>query len=1320
MPKSFFLPRCSVLALALALFAGPVRGTGPSFSSASFPTGTTPVYIAVADFNGDGRQDIAVANQGSSNVTVLLAKAGGGYNSSTVAVTGGITSIVAADLNGDGKIDLAIGNPNASGNISYLMNDGVGNFTLTPMSPVLNAAPKFVVTPDLNGDGYADVVWSDGSAGMYRAGSTTTSGGLFAGFSQFGSAGYSIVPSSPTVYPGTPASGFMAVGDVENKGRLDVVVVTNKNDIITVDGNGQGALIASWWSALPAGTQSKFVALADVNNDGKLDAIVTCNDGNVYVMLGNGTGSFALQGIGVAFGGASASGAAAGDFNGDGYLDLAVASADGHLYILLGNGMGSFVTPAALVLPLGTSGSVGAIVAKDVNGDGKIDLVATDKTNGQVYVFLNNLPSIVAPALLSFHSVTGGAAPASQTAALSFTSGTAPGFSVASNSPWLSAVANLASPPTSLNIQVDPAKVTFGAYSGTLTLTAGGYFGTTIQVNLNVVTPDGTLVAGSPLNFGSLPTALAIADMNHDGIPDLVVEAGSNVYSMKNDGSGKFTNKSNVGVSRNMAGLTIADFNGDGNPDVATAAPDFSSSLTQVFVLLGDGNSGLGNAAALVGQGGFSPTAIVSGDFNGDGEIDIAVLNSVKVVGSDNTSTLLVLLGGGGASFTPLSGVPRDLSGAKGAAMLIGDFNRDGKLDLAIVHQQASASNTTQGALTILLGNGDGTFTEAAGSPYLTGNTSTSLAMGDFNNDGFSDLAVGAQADSTHSITVFLGDGAGNFASSSFAVSGQVQGLTASDFDGDGNVDLAAVNVTGNADLILLGNGTGGFAAPVSIAGSVTSGAAGFAVAGDFTSDGTTDLVSTGSFSQQLNFFMGSKAPTSTTLTSPLSSRLVVGETITFTASTVAPAAWAKPGGTVTFVDGANTYPAGTVNSAGQASTGIALTLGSHSFYASYSGDNRTSASDSSGLPVTFTSYTPTLSFSTTPSGSKVGTKLTSFTVSVIDPQTFSPAPKYNAAITLTLNSGSFDGTSTTVVTAVAGVATFNNLIVDAPGSYTITAATTGATSATGSSFTVGSNPATHFSVTGFPNPAAAGTSGSFMATALDALGFTAATYRGAVKFTSSDSLAVLPANYTFTASDNGVHTFQATMNTAGESQSITVTDVNTAAIAGSQIGIATQSGTVPAVIVSFAGTPQAAAPGTPFPIALAAKVTDAGHNGIVGVTVNFAAPNSGASAVLSSPTAVTDASGVATVNATANNVSGSYNVIATVNSQTATFALINTNKCDLNIDGVTTAADVQLMINQGLGLSGPASDLNGDHVVTVVDMQIVSNAVLSLGCSAS
>jgi hypothetical protein len=89
-------------------------------------------------------------------------------------ITGGITSIVAADLNRDGKIDLAIGN--TSSNLNYLMNDGAGNFTQTALGAT-SSAPKFVVTPDLNADGYAEVVWTDGiSSTMERIASTITNG----------------------------------------------------------------------------------------------------------------------------------------------------------------------------------------------------------------------------------------------------------------------------------------------------------------------------------------------------------------------------------------------------------------------------------------------------------------------------------------------------------------------------------------------------------------------------------------------------------------------------------------------------------------------------------------------------------------------------------------------------------------------------------------------------------------------------------------------------------------------------------------------------------------------------------------------------------------------------------------------------------------------------------------------------------------------------------------------------------------------------------------------------------------------------------------
>lgn len=256
--------------------------------------------------------------------------------------------------------------------------------------------------------------------------------------------------------------------------------------------------------------------------------------------------------------------------------------------------------------------------------------------------------------------------------------------------------------------------------------------------------------------------------------------------------------------------------------------------------------------------------------------------------------------------------------------------------------------------------------------------------------------------------------------------------------------------------------------------------------------------------------------------------------------------------------------------------------------------------------------------------------------------------------------------------------------------------------------------------MTGFPSPTTAGTAGIFTVTALDSLGDTASTYTGTVKFSSSDNAATVPANYTFLGSDSGMHTFSGTLNTAGVSESIAATDVSNTSLTGSQTGITTQAGKVPAYLLSYSGASQITVMGMPFGAGIAAKVTDAGHNGMAGVTVTFTSPAPGAGAMFSSLTAVTDASGVAAVTATANAVTGSYSVIATVNSLTAAFALTNTTRCDVNIDGLTTAADVQSIVNQGLGSAPPSSDLNGDHVVNVVDMQIVVNAVFQWGCAAS
>src|SRR5262249_5856339 len=156
------------------------------------------------------------------------------------------------------------------------------------------------------------------------------------------------------------------------------------------------------------------------------------------------------------------------------------------------------------------------------------------------------------------------------------------------------------------------------------------------------------------------------------------------------------------------------DFNGDGRADLAVAGFDVFTSASEVSVLLGNGDGTFPTPVQnAVGNG---PAAIVAGDFNGDGRVDLAVANSLD-------SALSVLLGNGDGTFQPAQ---QYAVGLQPIAIVAGDFNGDGRIDLAVVD---IASND----VSILLGNGDGTFQPAG--DYSVGGAPDSLSEGDFNGD---------------------------------------------------------------------------------------------------------------------------------------------------------------------------------------------------------------------------------------------------------------------------------------------------------------------------------------------------------------------------------------------------------------------------------------------------------------------------------------------------------------------------------------------------------------------------------------------------------
>lgn len=376
--------------------------------------------------------------------------------------------------------------------------------------------------------------------------------------------------------------------------------------------------------------------------------------------------------------------------------------------------------------------------------------------------------------------------------------------------------------------------------------------------NSNAVLGTAPLAAGAgALNFlNSSSTAMGVdssavvaGDFNDDGIPDLAVmnfieQSNGTVTILLGNGDGTFTAVPTSTATGPMpSAIAIGDFNGDGIPDlaVATNGDENNNYAAGVTILLGNGD-GTFQAAASQATG-TNPVSVVVGDFNGDGNADLAVATSGNGF-APQSGPITVLLGNGDGTFTAAPASPAPQGEPQSA--VAGDFNGDGLPDLAVA--------SWNGTLTVLLGNGDGTFAVSATSPIPTGANSDAIAVGDFNGDGNLDLAVANYG--SNSVTVLLGNGDGTFTVAPSPATGvDPRAVAIADYNGDGIPDLAVANDSGSVT-VLLGNGDGTFAAtatspqpgnaPVSIA------------AGDFNGDGKEDLaVDTVAFSENRLYYLG-------------------------------------------------------------------------------------------------------------------------------------------------------------------------------------------------------------------------------------------------------------------------------------------------------------------------------------------------------------------------------------------------------------------------------------------------------------------------------
>src|ERR1039458_9620033 len=915
------------------LTASPV-GSVPSSSHTQKPASLRPVtqgekVLAAAQKNQKVRRAVSLPTSSTQIFKAAISSSSGGQNT-----LGGATG----DLNGDGKLDVVLASqcaPNncSNGVVTVLLGNGDGTYQ-TPVSYATGQDMESVVLGDVNGDGKLDILAVSECNSDCSAGAVNVLLGNGDGTFQ------------PAVAYNTGAldANFLAVADANGDGKLDLLVINvcASNDscsggvLSVLLGNGDGTFqtAVNYGSG---GESPQGIAAADVNGDGKIDIVVVnectnngdCSSGLASVLLGNGDGSF-QNAVNFNSGGVDAGSVVIKDVNGDGHADLLVANrcnnssdcTSGAVGVLLGNGDGTFQTAVQYASGGQYAQSLGVV---DLNADGKLDLVVSNEcqsysscqNGGSTSVLLGNgdgtfqLSASYASGSNNFGELM------EQQAAASILLGDVNGDGK----------------PDVL--------VTNSCANNNNPFFCNGTGSPSVLLGYG----DGTLQAGVIYSSAGYDAyGLATADVNGDGKPDIIVAnecADPNCHNgavsiLLSNADGTFQ----AGTSYPSGGLyalwvASADLNGDGKADiVVTNECNSSNDCSQgvLSVLLGNGDGTF--QAPVTYPTNNDSESVVLADVNGDGKIDI-------VLASSDTGSVNVMLGNGDGTFQ--SAVSYDTGGVYSLGLAVGDTNGDGKPDIMVANECSSSQNCSNGIVSVLLGNGDGTFQTAV--TYNSGGINArSLQAADMNGDGKLDIVVENECAtdcSSGAISVLLGNGDGTFQTATTTNIPESWGwntIVVGDFNGDHKIDV----VSGGSGVFLLGNGDGTLQPALSLG----AGGIGTAVA-DFNGDGRPDLA-VGGVTVLLNISDGFAILTTTTVSSS-SNPSSFGQSVTFTA-TVTPQTPGTPIGTVTFSDGSQQLGQ-SILSGGTATLSVSgLTIGSHSITASFIGSPNYAASVSTAL----------------------------------------------------------------------------------------------------------------------------------------------------------------------------------------------------------------------------------------------------------------------------------------------------------------------------------------------------------------------------------
>ncbi len=717
-------------AFMLSVFMNDGSGSGTFTTRDDYANGSSwnGKALTTGDIDNDGDEDVLIdiiIGGAVDSIQVFLNDGDGTFTvTDGISTTGGFEQLKMADIDGDEDLDL-IGVSPELGQLWSWKNDGTGSFSANTNSTVTTSSIQFALA-NFNGNGPIDAITTDQADDEISV--VTEDNSFLYAFWE--------TPVSQSVGDGPTA---IAAGDIDGDGDIDVVL-SNANDqnFSILINNGSASFTETNYST--SGTYANYISLADVDGDGDVDIVAGNQDGTLSIIKNYPGGS--VSSITPAHGA----------------LDITTSS---DIAIKFDEGMSSGTLDATTVLVMGSLTGL---------HDGSYTYTAGDST-----LTINPTDDFAAGEAVTVVVTTGVENPLGTP----LSSGSSTNFVVASGDGEIFGASNeytAGNEPTAVamadvngdgdidiiiaNTSADSIAVLIGAGDGTFASPVNYYAGDAPSgvasgdvdndgdLDLVVTTNgddvlsrflnngDGTFAARSTFATTSGPGSISLGDIDNDGDLDAYYSANNIMYTQSNNGSGAFSSESVWGTNSTVVAPPV-DLNGDGLADYVGVN---GNSLR--FVLNdGDGTYTYGSSSL----SGFGSVAggVVTGDFDGDGDIDI--VSSYKVNSLDGYISFSANNGSGGyagaVSYT-LSGNSNDNPGGLSAL----DVDGDGDLDIAVV-------NTDFDEVVVFLNDGSGIFTNDAS--YTTGDTPEQIAVADVNGDGIMDVVIVNSVDDN--VSVLLG-----------------------------------------------------------------------------------------------------------------------------------------------------------------------------------------------------------------------------------------------------------------------------------------------------------------------------------------------------------------------------------------------------------------------------------------------------------------------------------------------------------------------------------------------------------------------------------